>query len=222
MKKICSSLLLLSLTVFSLPAIAKEPVNLNVHKEALIKYHDSGEYEKDIKKVINEATAYLKNELARPAPQGKKRAIILDIDETSLSSYASMLNLKFGGNPKLWNEAENKAEAPAIAPTLKLYQLAKENGVTVIFMTGRHEGKIKRQTTAKNLEKAGYKNWDKLILKPIAYNHKPTALYKAAMRKQLTEEGYDIILNIGDQESDLTGGYAAKSFKLPNPYYLIP
>lgn len=222
MKKISSSLLLLSLTLFSFPVIAKEPVNLNVYKEQLIQYHDSGQYERDIEQVIKEADTYLKSELSRPAPKGKKRAIVLDIDETSISSYASMLNLKFGGNPKLWDEAESKAEAPAIPPTLKLYQFAKANGVAVIFITGRHEGKNKRETTAKNLEKAGFNHWDKLILKPLAYNHKPAGLYKSAMRKQLTEEGYDIVLNVGDQESDLVGNYAHKSFKLPNPYYFIP
>jgi len=29
-----------------------------------------------------------------------------------------------------------------------------------------------------------------------------------------------IIANIGDQESDLAGGFAEKTFKLPNPFYI--
>ena len=33
--------------------------------------------------------------------------------------------------------------------------------------------------------------------------------------------GYLIILNVGDQESDLTGGFADRTFKLPNPFYFI-
>ena len=33
--------------------------------------------------------------------------------------------------------------------------------------------------------------------------------------------GYRIIANVGDQESDLTGGGADRSFKLPNPFYFI-
>ena len=36
------------------------------------------------------------------------------------------------------------------------------------------------------------------------------------------KRGYDILVNVGDQRSDLTGGYARRGFKLPNPMYLIP
>jgi hypothetical protein len=41
------------------------------------------------------------------------------------------------------------------------------------------------------------------------------------MRDELQKEGKLIILNIGDQHSDLIGGNAKKSIKLPNPFYLI-
>ena len=30
------------------------------------------------------------------------------------------------------------------------------------------------------------------------------------------------IANLGDQESDLIGGHAERTFKLPNPFYLMP
>jgi len=29
------------------------------------------------------------------------------------------------------------------------------------------------------------------------------------------------VVNMGDQESDLTGGHADRAFKLPNPFYFI-
>jgi len=35
-------------------------------------------------------------------------------------------------------------------------------------------------------------------------------------------KGYTIIANIGDQYSDLVGGYAEGEFKLPDPMYYIP
>ena len=38
----------------------------------------------------------------------------------------------------------------------------------------------------------------------------------------LKKQGYKIIENIGDQYSDLTGGYSAATYKLPNPFYYIP
>ena len=45
--------------------------------------------------------------------------------------------------------------------------------------------------------------------------------YKTSMRKKITRMGYEIVLNIGDQKSDLDGGYADKTYRLPNPFYNI-
>ena len=30
------------------------------------------------------------------------------------------------------------------------------------------------------------------------------------------------VVNLGDQRSDLEGGYAERTFKLPNPVYFLP
>ena len=219
MKKL-STFLILSFAFVSFFANAKEPVNLAVVKQELIRYHDSGQYEKDIASVINNATHYLSARLAHPLHNEKKPAIVLDIDETSLSNYQSITELNFGGTLEEIRQAEMKGNDPVIAATLKLYQFAKTHGVAVFFITGRHEDEL--ASTTANLQKAGYANWDGLILKPQQYAGKSASVYKTAIRKELTDKGYDIILNIGDQKSDVIGGYADKSFKLPNPYYFIP
>jgi hypothetical protein len=49
-----------------------------------------------------------------------------------------------------------------------------------------------------------------------------TIEYKTNCRKDIESKGYKIILNIGDQYSDLEGGYSQAVFKLPNPMYYIP
>ena len=46
--------------------------------------------------------------------------------------------------------------------------------------------------------------------------------FKAPERRRIAENGYTILLTIGDQQSDLDGGYAEKTFKLPNPVYTLP
>ena len=46
--------------------------------------------------------------------------------------------------------------------------------------------------------------------------------HRAAERRKITEHGYTILLTMGDQQSDLAGGYAERTFKLPNPVYFIP
>jgi len=45
--------------------------------------------------------------------------------------------------------------------------------------------------------------------------------FKSEARAAITKQGYTIIASIGDQYSDLKGGYAEKTFKLPNPYYYL-
>ena len=44
----------------------------------------------------------------------------------------------------------------------------------------------------------------------------------AGARRKLEETGYRIVVNIGDQQSDLDGGFAECGFKVPNPFYFIP
>ena len=218
--KIRSTMLIgLSCLLVSISSIAKEPANLALAKQTVIQYHDSGEYDKDISHVIDRAMAYLKARVNSPKTLGKKPAIVLDIDETSLSNYPDMKRLDFGGTIEEIRADEDKAVDDPITPTLKLYQYANEHHIAVIFLTGRFEDE--RSVTEKNLESAGYKNWDKLILRDSEYKNVAASTYKTAMRKKLTAEGYNIILNIGDQQSDLAGGYADKTYKLPNPYYFI-
>ena len=45
---------------------------------------------------------------------------------------------------------------------------------------------------------------------------------EAAERKKLVDQGYTIIVNMGDQMSDLDGGFAERTYKLPNPFYFVP
>ena len=50
---------------------------------------------------------------------------------------------------------------------------------------------------------------------------KPRRILRPA-RRTLAEQGYVIVLNMGDQESDLAGGHAERTFKMPNPFYRVP
>jgi len=46
--------------------------------------------------------------------------------------------------------------------------------------------------------------------------------YKTYTRAHVESLGYRIVANFGDQYSDLSGGHADKTFKIPNPMYFIP
>ncbi len=201
---------------------AKEPKNLELVKASLIKYHDAGEYQKEQARVVDKAMQYLKTRLEKEtrSKNHKKLAIVLDVDETALSNYPDMVKMSFGGSEDDIDAALNHGSDPVIAPTLELFRYAKANNVAVFFITARTEPY--REATEKNLANAGYKNWDGLSFNSETYDEESAAPYKINARTMIEKQGYDIVLNIGDQQSDLTGGHADKTFKLPNPYYLIP
>lgn len=56
-----------------------------------------------------------------------------------------------------------KAVAPAIYSSLKLYEEIRELGIKVFLLTGRSERH--RGITVENLKRAGFQEWDKLILR---------------------------------------------------------
>lgn len=214
MFRIC--LVVLPLVILTGGSVSAKVQSLHEFKQELYTYHDSGRYEHNIKRVITKAMKHLKS---HRNTQGKL-VLVLDIDETSLSNWTEMRQTTFCFNRDVWNKWGRSAKAPAIRPTLELFNQAKHQGVDVFFITGRTENL--RAMTVKNLKKAGYSGWAGLILKKNKVKYPSAEFYKTAARKKITDKGYRIILSVGDQESDLIGGYAEKTFKLPNPFYYIP
>lgn len=195
-----------------------EPINLHELKKSFRTYHDSGMYVNEIEKVTLAADKYITETAANNAksPNPKKLGIVLDIDETSISNYEHIAKSNFCSN---WSSYLLKANSPAIKPVLSLYKNALKNNVSIFFITGRRT-RI-RDVTIKNLKAAGYKKWAGLYTRPLQYKQKSIQNFKSQTRAMLQKQGYTIIASIGDQQSDLDGGYAQKTFKLPNPYYYI-
>jgi hypothetical protein len=180
---------------------------------ALIAYHDSGEYESDIASVDEAAQSYLNAHL----PSGHaKPALVLDIDETSLSNYAGLVSSGFTAAGTVATAASGTDTA--IKPTLALYHDAIAHGVAVFFVTGRPE--LIKSVTESNLTSVGYdEGWSGLYFKPTEAG---TEQFKSSTRAAIKKSGYKIIVNVGDQQSDLDGGFAQQDFKLPDPFYYIP
>jgi predicted secreted acid phosphatase len=180
-------------------------------------YYDSGDWNRAVKKQATKAKAYLvKRTHGKRA--ARKPALVLDIDETSLDNYPC-LN-QSGGIPYSavpYAVCVVAYDAPAIKPVRSLFRLAKDLKVKVFFITGRPEAI--RAGTLQNLKAAGYKGRYELILQPAGYNDPSTVPYKSGARKQIEQRGFTIVANVGDQQSDLKGGYSERTYKLPNPIY---
>ena len=151
-------------------------------------------------------------------------AWVFDIDETLLSNVPYYESVGFGSNifnETSFNDWVKLADAPALPSSLNLYRKLQELGFKIFLLTGRSE--YQRNATEANLLSAGYKNWERLILRGPSDQGKSATNYKSEKREELVMEGYRIHGSSGDQWSDLWGyAVASRSFKIPNPMYFIP
>jgi hypothetical protein len=199
------------------------------------RYHDSGEYDADLNDIGGQARTYLNKQLKRlkhnpgkgtykkcKRKRGKRKckrinpAVVLDIDDTSLSNYAELNAVDFDSSGLV--TALLEADSPAIQPTLSIYRDAVQRDVSVFFITGRPPGT--RTLTESNLGLAGYEQPYELSMKPT--DGITTLAFKSGERARIEDEGFTILVNVGDQDSDLNGGHAKRAFKIPNPMYFIP
>jgi hypothetical protein len=187
----------------------------------------TGNYAKQVAKIEDSAEWYLKTYKTRSTA---KKAILLDVDDTSLNTYNYEIFSNFAYNPTTNAEYVNDARFPEVYGMPALVKYASAHGYQVFFLTGRPEAQ--RAGTVTNLAKVGYTApaADHLYLKntanPPAYlpcgATCTTIQYKSGTRAHIESLGYNIVANFGDQYSDLTGGYADRRFKLPNPMYYLP
>jgi acid phosphatase len=188
-------------------------------------YIVSGRYEADVASVARQAQSYVE----RRATMVTRPAIVLDIDETSLSNWpaykANGWGRVVGGECNLdqgpcgiraWQAL---GQSKALAPTLALVTRAKALGVAVFFISARPHALL--EATERNLRDQGYV-WDGVTVLAEGASFVSAVDFKAPERKKIAERGFTILISMGDQDSDLKGGYAERTFKLPNPVYFLP
>ncbi|WP_086765930.1 HAD family acid phosphatase [Streptomyces bobili] len=152
-------------------------------------------WQADCLTVMNQALPYLKQRIAAVKP-GEKQALVLDIDNTTLET-------DFGFS----------YPQPANKPVLDVAKYAQERGVSLFFVTARPG--IISGVTDYNLKYVGYKV-SGLYVRGLFDLFKDVAAYKTAQRVNIESKGYTIIGNIGNSATDLSGGHAEKTFKLPD------
>ncbi|GHH23852.1 hypothetical protein Srubr_60190 [Streptomyces rubradiris] len=156
---------------------------------------DYATWQKDCQAVMDQALPYLKQRIAAARP-GEKQAIVLDIDNTALET-------DFGFS----------YPQPANRPVLDAARYAQEHGVSLFFVTARPG--VLYWPTEYNLEHDGYEV-SGLHVRGLTDLFKDVAAYKTAQRVGIENDGYTIIANIGNNATDLSGGHAEKTFKLPD------
>jgi predicted secreted acid phosphatase len=156
---------------------------------------DYATWQNDVQAVIDQAVPYVGQ---RTAADGSKLAVVFDIDNTTLETDF---------HP--WYQLPT----PAVSASLALARYAHERGVAVFFVTAR-PGIIASETKW-NLKSVGYPV-DGLYVRDLPDLFAEVSAYKTGKRAQIESLGYTIIANVGNNTTDLVGGHAERTFKLPD------
>ncbi len=208
---------LVALTLGACATSVPQP-NLGLYKQELRQWHNSGKYAVSFAAAAAPGRAWLDHVIAT-RKAGDRVAVVFDIDETLLSNWGYLSAGDFVLNYdsfKVWTRANND---PPLSPTREIFERAKAAGIPIFLISGRHEAQ--RADTVRQLRTVGLTGWTALYLRPDANMEKSIVPFKSGVRRQLAAQGYRIVLNMGDQDSDLEGGFAERKIKLPNPFYFI-
>ncbi|MFF5702628.1 HAD family acid phosphatase [Streptomyces sp. NPDC012794] len=158
---------------------------------------DYATWQRDVAAVIDAARPAIEQRIAA-SPAGEKPAIVLDIDNSSLETDFHWF----------WT-----FPTPAIEKVRALTRYADDRGVAIFFVTARPG--IVYSLTEHNLKAVGYPV-DGLYVRDLPALFEQVSAYKTAKRAEIEARGYTIIANIGNNESDLVGGHAERTVKLPD------
>jgi hypothetical protein len=238
----------------STPNSADQITNLDVLRQQIRNYYgdplgtgiaaDDGNYAGEARKVADAGRRWLN---ATHNTTGIK-AIILDVDDTTLMTWNYEIFSNWAFNPTTNGQFVTDQRFPAVFGMVDMANEAAKEGYAIFFLTGR--GAAQEAATLGNLTSdgvgvdAGYpmpttlnNGEDGLFTKPTVANYPPylqaacagdpngsctTIHYKSATRAHIESLGYEIVANFGDQFSDLEGGHADRTFKMPNPNYFLP
>ncbi|CAN5445516.1 hypothetical protein BH11ACT8_BH11ACT8_20540 [soil metagenome] len=184
-------------------------------------------------RALARAAAQLRAITVPPVP-----AAVFDADDTTLWNYDLEDGvLHFVYDPAVAGTWVSGHLFPAVPGMVAVVQAAEAAGCTVFGLTGRPAAQ--QDDTIANLTEDGYVDGDGAPLftadhyftKDVA--NQPwvdcgsdracsTIEYKSGTRGHIEDLCFDVVGNFGDQFSDLLGGYADHTYKVPNPTYYLP
>jgi predicted secreted acid phosphatase len=214
--RIRTAILATALSTIALAAAAtahepKQPAT----PEQITEYYEGGHFNEDLTAKTKRATTVLKSQLKR---KPRRPAIVFDIDDTLESTYTCAKRANFERDAITTCIAT--FDQTPIKPVWRLLRYAQKRKVAIFIVTGRPDGL--RDGTIKQLREDGLRGRYTLVTRPNDEFGQPAAGYKTGVREDIEADGYTTLVNIGDQQSDLSGGFSKKRFKVPNPMYFTP
>ena len=239
------------------PQKADQVTNVDVLRQQIANYYGdpgkTGNFSAD-SNYANEASSVANNGANWLAARSRvaNRAIVLDVDDTTLATWNYEIFSNWAFNPVSNGVFVTDQRFPAVPGMVDMVTQAAGEGYAIFFLTGRPQAQ--EPPTLGNLTSdgigvdAGYpapsqlsNGEDGLFTKPPVGSYPsylntpefcgpsitagvtcPTIQYKSGVRAHIESLGYEIVGNFGDQFSDLEGGFADTTFKLPNPHDFLP
>ena len=168
---------------------------------------NSGEAEALQYQAYNTAIEKLQAKVQKPSE--KPKAVILDIDETVVNNYGSLIDTYSkstdGYSKEEFTSWVKEEKATAIAGAKDFLNKAKENGVEVFYISNRYAEDV--DATINNFKKLGlpYADADHIMVKQKASNKMD--------RVEKVKESHDVIMYVGDNLNDFPAGFDKKSNK---------
>jgi hypothetical protein len=240
----------------STPRSERQITNLDVLRQQIRNYYGDplgtgtfgadSNYAEEARSVAAQGSHWLAAAAHTDTPGTK--AIVLDVDDTSLATWNYEIFSNWAFNPSTNQQFVINQQFPAVPGMVDLVRAAEQEGYSIFFLTGR--GAALEDATLGNLTADGIgvdagfpaptklnDGEDGLFTKPAVADYPDylraacagdpngactTVHYKSATRAHIESLGYTIVANFGDQFSDLIGGHAIRTFKMPNPNYFLP
>jgi putative acid phosphatase of HAD superfamily subfamily IIIB len=240
------------------PSSEKQITNLDVLRQQIRNYYGDplgtgtfapdSSYAAEASGVAAKGSWFLSKKAKGAHRNAPVKAIVLDVDDTSLATWNYEIFSNWAFNPATNATYVTGQLFPPVPGMVDMANTAAGAGYAVFYLTGRPA--TQEAATLGNLTSDGIgvdagfpapttlnDGEDGLFTKAAVADYPDylkaacagdpngsctTVHYKTATRAHIESLGYDIVANFGDQFSDLVGGFADKTFKLPNPNYFLP
>jgi len=188
----------------------------NMHQATI--QERTSEFKSAFRAVVYQASKAL-DKIPEPGP---KKVLAVDLDETLVNNIGYYE--KYGSNwqPETWTKwllAPPKNRSKIYHRSVEfLIKKAKDKGLSVMFITGRPGN----QALA-TFQQTSTIPWDAGFLKPMGGVKIKSVVFKHDLRELLKSYGYEVVMQIGDQESDFDVPVSRSEgeYLLPNLMYTI-
>ena len=200
----CIFLLLLALGCSQVSTTGK--LNMERQVNAVLWIQNAGEVKALAHQAFNVARLRLDQDLRSRGKGKKRRAVVVDVDETVLDNgpYGGWGILTGKSYPAGWQEWVEMGQAQALPGAVEFLSYAASKGVSVFYITNRKDQGQGRAATIRNLKNLGFPVEEENVML------RTKGRSKIARRQQVLHN-HRIVLLVGDTLGDFAGAFEHKS-----------